>query len=708
MAPHQQPPISAIEHPGAIDPDEITIGILAALPVEGAAMAKLIENLQPFEADNDPNTYRIGSIPSKYPHQPHRVALAVLPHDGTRFAAMMCTNLLRTFGQIRCVIMMGIAGGIPRPQVPAKHVRLGDVVVASRGIVDFGHVRQTDGRRRLRRSDGQISSRFVRAANELQLKEFDRNRPWERWLDPELCEHAREYPRPADETDRLYVRGNLVPHPDLSESGHTPGSPKIHYGAIASSDVLMRDELARDDLAAEFDELLAVEMEGSGIAASTAGHDVPWFMVRGVTDYCERTGKNDVWHRYASYATAAYLRALLEECRPYPTNAQPLFQDGERTRIASLLSRLPEMDLRSACEAAAAPVAEIPSDALTDVLRAFDYLSTLNADPSGLPPALAFVDELAREVPDGRLAAELHHWVDARARAIHAGDALSRWRSKANQPHSSLKAKPCLLVEISLEGIDHDSYRIHSWIQERSGSWRPRPGPGDAKYLALGDAEAFVGDLVDKAEQEWRTATETVAIEFLLPTGLLSLPVEWWRPRSVDENHPPLCVGYEVVVRSLDRMRDSGNRTRMWNRRWSALLTEPVTMKVHWGEHPDPGTDKAALGAWDLRMHADADVALVVLSGPPERSPGREELGMALRAGVPVILWDRREDQPPDAADTMRELIGQDPHLLPVRTKRLRVDAATAPVTGGGGHPGWTVVLLWDDPGRVVEARRAA
>src|SRR5688500_142220 len=73
---------------------EVTIGILAALPVEGAAMARLIDGLQPFEAADDPNTYRVGALPSNDPARPHRIALAVLPRDGTRYAASMCTNLL--------------------------------------------------------------------------------------------------------------------------------------------------------------------------------------------------------------------------------------------------------------------------------------------------------------------------------------------------------------------------------------------------------------------------------------------------------------------------------------------------------------------------------------------------------------------------------------------------------------------------------------
>ena len=102
--------------PGRRLRDAVTSGIVAALPVEAAAMAALVDDLRPFHMPEDPNNYRVGRLPSDDPDRPHRVALAILPRDGTRQAAVSCTNLLRTFPGIQCVLMSGIAGGIPRPQ----------------------------------------------------------------------------------------------------------------------------------------------------------------------------------------------------------------------------------------------------------------------------------------------------------------------------------------------------------------------------------------------------------------------------------------------------------------------------------------------------------------------------------------------------------------------------------------------------------------
>jgi hypothetical protein len=75
--------------PSSIDPmesrrprEDVTIGILAALPVEGAAMLSLSDDLRDFRVPDDLNLYRLGSLPSKLPDRPHGVALLMLPRDG--------------------------------------------------------------------------------------------------------------------------------------------------------------------------------------------------------------------------------------------------------------------------------------------------------------------------------------------------------------------------------------------------------------------------------------------------------------------------------------------------------------------------------------------------------------------------------------------------------------------------------------------------
>lgn len=68
-------------------------------------------------------------------------------------------------------------------------------------------------------------------------------------------------------------------------------SVHVHYGTIASGNMVMKDALERD--------LFANEM-----------NDVPWLVIRGICDYAY-SHKYDDWHRHAALPAAAYAREIL-------------------------------------------------------------------------------------------------------------------------------------------------------------------------------------------------------------------------------------------------------------------------------------------------------------------------------------------------------------------------------------------------------------
>jgi nucleoside phosphorylase len=312
---------------------EITVAVVTALPVECAAMRAVVEDPRPWDprswrsATTDPNHYVNGFLPSTDPAQPHGVAVVMLPRDGTRDAAAVCTDVIHTFPGVRLIMMAGVAGGVPAPENPPSHVRLGDVVVATDGIVDYGHVRSENGTETPRRQLTGLSYDAVRAARELQVKAINGVRPWETWLTATADRVGAGFARPDDATDVLHWHGRMHPHPSRDSSGHRPRMPKVHYGPIASGDRLLRDAALRDEIAARF-HVLAVEMEASGIAVAAAQHGREWMVVRGVVDYCDHL-KRDGWHPYASLVAAAYVRALMGECRPLvPAPAPPAGYGG--------------------------------------------------------------------------------------------------------------------------------------------------------------------------------------------------------------------------------------------------------------------------------------------------------------------------------------------------------------------------------------------
>jgi nucleoside phosphorylase len=730
MPPPPEPTESAAHRP---ERGDVTIGIVTALWNESAAVRKFVDHAERLHFDEDPNEYWVGFLGSSDNARPHRVAVVQLPEDNTRNAAATCIELLRTFQGIRCVLMVGIAGGIPAVEQPERHVRLGDVVVAVEGIVDYGHIRQADGVDVLRRPVEGMSLDLKRAVDELRQRELeDRSRSWAQPTSGPGRPLAA-FSRPPARTDQLTVGGRRIEHPDPALTGHRPGRPKAHYGMIGSGDVLVRDAQRRDELAARYG-ILAVEMEGAGIAAAARQRGVPWFVVRGISDYCDGE-KSDHWQRYAALMAASYTRTLLSVFRPYPSwSAAPgsgvlaLVPDPERDDIIRALSQVPDLDPRAMWHSAAGSLARMPDQPLHTIGEVFDHLATLNAD-DGLPPAVALLEEAAALAGESQ-ARTLAWWSNMLADRLHAGEPLRRrrrQRSATADRHQDTDPavapparaapddgapqeegapnpgdRPCLVVQIVPDGIEPGRYLAGCWIQKRTGPWRPEPG-GDDVEARWGSLQAELDRFVRSAEEEWRADIGPITIEFLLPTDLLNQPVEWWL-RDLDSPAPtPLCADYDVVLRSADRMHD-GRSYRYWLSRWQTLWQPPGRLRHRVVRRDEAESD---FSRWATRLHIERDVGVVVLSTSPDHDDGRAELDIALRAGIAVIIWDRRG--PIRAADepTVSRLAEDHPAHLLRRLDQLRKEAAMAAPESVPAHLGRHLAVLWDDATRPIDLRGA-
>src|SRR5262249_52485857 len=155
----------------------------AAMPEEFHAMRMLLEHPEETSVPPDFARYVRGTLPSRDAGRSHQVVLTQTGDTGTNAAADAATNLSRSFPTVDCLLMVGIAAGVPDLRVPERHVRLGDVVVATLGIVDYAHVVVRDGRVELRRTFPRPWQLLRRVAATLQADELCGERPWERWLD---------------------------------------------------------------------------------------------------------------------------------------------------------------------------------------------------------------------------------------------------------------------------------------------------------------------------------------------------------------------------------------------------------------------------------------------------------------------------------------------------------------------------------------------
>lgn len=287
-----------------------TIGIITALEKEFTAVKALLENPVRLNVPGKGagRRYLLGEIPTQDGGK-HVVAMA-LAAMGNNIAASRATLLLEHFPSIDHIIMVGIAGGVPYPEKPDEHVRLGDIVISnSSGVVQYDFNKETIGEVIHRHPPRPPSATLLEAVSFLKIESDPDDYPWLKYINQAMVE--LKVTRPAKEKDILASSTspyNPVSHPE--DPKRIPKQPRIFTGIIASANKLLKNPLTRDALRDKFG-VKAVEMEGSGIADATWYHEKGYLVVRGVCDYCD-DNKNDDWQEYAAIVAAAYSRSLLE------------------------------------------------------------------------------------------------------------------------------------------------------------------------------------------------------------------------------------------------------------------------------------------------------------------------------------------------------------------------------------------------------------
>lgn len=302
-----------------------TLAIVTAMAEERTAALLVLDDPEPDWVDGDPADYTVGTLPSADPAEPHRVVLCQLGGTATASAAESVAHLIRSYPSVDQIVMTGIAAGFPVPADPARHVRLGDILVATYGVVAYDHIVDRDTGSELRAGFPRPSVLLSRRVERLRGGVLLGERPWEALIE-QVGRAAPGFARPDDASDMLYDGDSdtLVAHPEPAQSGHFAGQPKIHYGRIGSADRSLRHAVNRDELARRFG-IIGVEMEGAGVGTAAFATGRSWFVVKGVSDYADRH-MNQAWRNYAALAASAYVRSLLAVCpviAPHVVVARP-------------------------------------------------------------------------------------------------------------------------------------------------------------------------------------------------------------------------------------------------------------------------------------------------------------------------------------------------------------------------------------------------
>ncbi|KAH6999390.1 nucleoside phosphorylase domain-containing protein [Ilyonectria destructans] len=311
-----------------------TVGWIAALYIERAAATILLDHRhdapQGFEQHpSDTNSYSWGRMGK------HNIVIASLAAGqyGTVSAATTASNLAASLPHLRFGLLVGIGGGIPR----RLDIRLGDVVVShpegtSGGVVQYdlgkaavGEVWERKGSLNAPptvllsalanlRGEHEISgTRIPEFLQSLQKK----NPPkLESWI-YQGAEHDRLF-MPAYTHTSSNTCESCDEAFEITRSRRSSQDPEIHYGIIASGNVLVKDAATRDGVAEiAGEQCLCVEMEAAGLMQT-----FPCLVIRGICDYAD-SHKNDRWQRYASATAAAYAKELLDYIPIRQLNATP-------------------------------------------------------------------------------------------------------------------------------------------------------------------------------------------------------------------------------------------------------------------------------------------------------------------------------------------------------------------------------------------------
>ncbi|KAF3918374.1 hypothetical protein ABW21_db0209450 [Orbilia brochopaga] len=324
--------------------EDYKYGWICAIPLELAAAVAVLDKRHPEQPrpDSDPNTYQFGEIGHT------NVIITALPAGvyGTVSAAIVATNLRRSFPSVTNCLMVGIGGGAPL--LPHNDIRLGDVVI-SRPVPGYGGVLQYDYGKTVQEGNfvqtGVLNKPpriFLQAVAKLEAEsQLDNNATLERILAEALKDEtiSEKFGRPTAENDRLFE--SCYDHPAENDScdrcdssmvveraprSRDKGQIRIHYGLIASGNQVMKHGATRNKLSRESN-ILCFEMEAAGLMDVD---DLPCLVVRGICDYSD-SHKNKIWQPYAALVAAAYAKTLLLQLPPsedkatdrkLPTNGQ--------------------------------------------------------------------------------------------------------------------------------------------------------------------------------------------------------------------------------------------------------------------------------------------------------------------------------------------------------------------------------------------------
>ncbi|RAL07914.1 purine and uridine phosphorylase [Aspergillus homomorphus CBS 101889] len=329
---------------------DYTIACICPMGVEQAPVEAMLDEFHPdLPTNRNQNSYTLGRMGR------HNVVIVILPGIGLNSAAAVTMQLLNDFPSVEFGLLVGIAGGVPDLQ-RGVDIRLGDVVVSkpsgtSGGVVHFAYGPAL-GNGRFERIGKSYRPPEVLLAAVTRMEALHRRGGSQipLYLDQMLQKYPKmrrgNYVYQGAENDRLFEAefdhhggrdcADCDPERIIERELRLEDSPVVHYGAIGSSDVVVKDGRMRDRLREDL-EIKCVEMEAAGVLEV-----VPCLVIRGICDYAD-SHKNKRWQPYAAAVAASYMKELLSMVPPIQV------QDAILEQGMLLVAGLTKTEASSAC-----------------------------------------------------------------------------------------------------------------------------------------------------------------------------------------------------------------------------------------------------------------------------------------------------------------------------------------------------------------------
>jgi nucleoside phosphorylase len=265
--------------------------IITALPKEQSAVLRHLPAHEPI-ADGDSRYFR-ASLHSPAINGPIDLVVLCLEGMGNQTSAIATFRAIDVWNPAQ-ILLTGIAGGLRK----GTERSLGDVVVGEQ-IVYYEPAKLTPSKAKSR---------------------YEVYRPGHA-----VIENARRI------ADGEWRSGVIVPRPD-GQSGRA--RPQVHFGVVASGEKVIASAAFGRELASDWSQLVAVEMEGAGsaTAAYRQGFAPGLLVVKGISDWADAR-KRDDWQEYASDVAATFVVELLGRVtfqRTEPHRPQPQRERGAR------------------------------------------------------------------------------------------------------------------------------------------------------------------------------------------------------------------------------------------------------------------------------------------------------------------------------------------------------------------------------------------